>query len=185
MGTRGVYGYRLDGKDKLSYNHFDSYPTGLGVSIAHQVQALLEIPEEELKETVRGLESVWEHEKASPELIEATKGYHDLNVSDQKPTDPYCLFRKAQGDLLATLDIGYYLDANDFIKESLFCEWGYIVNLDEMVLEIWRGFQKEPVPDGRYGTEKDEYDFYPCAMIAEFPLGEVTEDAVKGVEDGS
>jgi len=26
MGTRGLWGIRKDGKDKLTYNHYDSYP---------------------------------------------------------------------------------------------------------------------------------------------------------------
>ena len=34
MGTRGICGFRFDDKDYLAYNHFDSYPSGLGVEIA-------------------------------------------------------------------------------------------------------------------------------------------------------
>lgn len=30
MGTRGCYGFRKNGMDKLTYNHFDSYPDCLG-----------------------------------------------------------------------------------------------------------------------------------------------------------
>jgi hypothetical protein len=30
MGTRGLYGFRKDGVDKTTYNHYDSYPEGLG-----------------------------------------------------------------------------------------------------------------------------------------------------------
>ncbi len=26
MGTRGAYGVRIDGQDKIAYNHSDSYP---------------------------------------------------------------------------------------------------------------------------------------------------------------
>ena len=33
MGTRGLWGFRKDGKDKLTYNHFDSYPDCLGHTI--------------------------------------------------------------------------------------------------------------------------------------------------------
>ena len=33
MGTRGLWGLRKDGIDKLTYNHWDSYPTALGETI--------------------------------------------------------------------------------------------------------------------------------------------------------
>ena len=33
MSTRGAVGIRMNGIDKIGYNHFDSYPTGLGDDI--------------------------------------------------------------------------------------------------------------------------------------------------------
>ena len=33
MGTRGLYGFRKNGVDKVTYNHWDSYPDGLGKQI--------------------------------------------------------------------------------------------------------------------------------------------------------
>jgi len=33
MGTRGAYGFRKNGIDKVTYNHFDSYPEQLGESL--------------------------------------------------------------------------------------------------------------------------------------------------------
>ena len=30
MGTRGMNGFISQGETKAAYNHFDSYPTGLG-----------------------------------------------------------------------------------------------------------------------------------------------------------
>lgn len=30
MGTRGVVGFHRNGIDKITYNHFDSYPSDLG-----------------------------------------------------------------------------------------------------------------------------------------------------------
>lgn len=34
MGTRGCYGFRKNGMDKLTYNHYDSYPDYLGKIMA-------------------------------------------------------------------------------------------------------------------------------------------------------
>ena len=33
MGTRGLYGFRKNGVDKVTYNHYDSYPEYLGRNI--------------------------------------------------------------------------------------------------------------------------------------------------------
>ena len=33
MGTRGVFGFHKNGVDKITYNHYDSYPTGLGEEV--------------------------------------------------------------------------------------------------------------------------------------------------------
>ncbi|SVD17359.1 uncharacterized protein METZ01_LOCUS370213, partial [marine metagenome] len=33
MGTRGAIGFTIDGQNKLTYNHMDSYPEWLGARI--------------------------------------------------------------------------------------------------------------------------------------------------------
>ena len=33
MGTRGFIGFVVDGVEKISYNHMDSYPEALGVEV--------------------------------------------------------------------------------------------------------------------------------------------------------
>lgn len=38
MGTRGIYGFRFSGTDKLTYSHFDSYPEGLGSEVVEFIR---------------------------------------------------------------------------------------------------------------------------------------------------
>ena len=40
MSTEGAFGWRVDGADKIGYNHFDSYPTGLGIDVLHFIKKL-------------------------------------------------------------------------------------------------------------------------------------------------
>ena len=62
-------------------------------------------------------------------------------------------------------------EGNSFIRDSLFCEWGYILNLDEGVLEVYQGFQKSPHDNGRYSdTEASSSGYYGSALIVTFPL---------------
>jgi hypothetical protein len=76
----------------------------------------------------------------------------------------YCLFRGAQGNIFAALRLGVMLDGNDFILNSLLCEWGYIINLDDWTLEAWEGFQTWPTEGNRYGVDGTEDGYYPCKL---------------------
>ena len=41
MGTRGAFGFRRRGKTYMIYNHFDSYPSGLGCWFVSDIQEIL------------------------------------------------------------------------------------------------------------------------------------------------
>ena len=66
----------------------------------------------------------------------------------------------------------FMTDGNLFIKDSLWCEYAYIINLDTNVLEYYEGFQTEPDPDGRYGQECS-CEYYPCKKVLEIPLDKI------------
>lgn len=81
-----------------------------------------------------------------------------------------------------TLTVGLMPEGNDFIKDSLFCEWGYILNLDEGNLEVYHGFQSSPHALGRYAVAEVEENnigskYYPCALAYTFSFDNLpTED---------
>jgi len=177
MGTRGAIGFRIDGVDKLTYNHFDSYPQGLGVDILSQAQELYAAGPESLRAAARNIKML-NSDGVTKEVVEATRAYHNMGVSEQSEEDLYCLFREAQGDLPAYLNLGYMPGNNNFILDSLFCEWAYILDLDDDMLEVYRGFQKVADPDNRYG-QGEQSGYFPCKLILSFPLEDihtVTED---------
>lgn len=189
MGTRGAFGVRIDGQDKLMYNHFDSYPSGLGTEIVDYIQAGLVKGGniEQLKTWARNLKLIDKDIPPTQEDIERLAEYTDLGVSGQSTSDWYCLTRKMQGDLQACLKAGYMLPANDFVNDSLFCEYAYIINLDDETLECYKGFQREPHQLGRYATNQlgKEYDYrkgsgspdyYPVALVGTFPLTAIPEN---------
>lgn len=108
--------------------------------------------------------------------------YYNSNVSNQSPTDWYCLLRNIQGiDTFSEIikgNLKHISNNADFFKDSLFCEWGYLINLDTMKFEVYRGFQKSPQEGNRFGQEKikQDYEYYPCALVTEFPLNSIPED---------
>lgn len=177
MGTRGIYGFYKYGIDKITYNHFDSYPEGLGediVKFIHNTSIL------EMNEIFNKIILVNDNTIPTAEQIFECTEYYDNNVSSRTITDWYCLLRKAQGNL-ETYKSGlkYMIDNKDFIKDSLFCEWGYIINLDKNILEIYKGFQKTPNKNRYFydGRERDGY--YNCKLIKTFPLNNIPENWIE------
>jgi len=186
MGTRGVLAVRKNGQDKGQYNHFDSYPDGLGADV---VKFLKETSITELDEIFDRIKLVKEEGKPTKEQIETCKRWANKSVSNQSLDDWYCLLYKAQGNLDAYKQgLVYMLDAEDFICDSLFCEYGYVINLDDLTLEFLVGFQREPQAGNRYGEEisyttDNGKNYYPCKLLLTFPLIGIPEDAVKQMND--
>jgi hypothetical protein len=88
----------------------------------------------------------------------------------------YRALRETQGDIKAILKSRYLLDSASTILDSLYCEWGYIVNLDDETLEIYRGYQKKPHTKGRFAKLPPSEGYYPCALIQVFDWTEIQND---------
>jgi len=158
MSTRGAYGFRLNGRDKLTYNHSDSYPTGLGVEVARL-----------LARTTKT--------KLIP-IVERIKLVEDNDEN-------YRRLRDTQGDLRAYLDgLTEMIDNKKFLTDSLFCEWAYIINLDTGRLEVYEGYNKDPKARGRYANAKppDERGYVGVAMVADTPFRQVTQKYLAELE---
>lgn len=178
MGTRGLYGFRKNGIDKCTYNHWDSYPSCLGSTVVefcknHTIEEMNYI----FDKIVLVDENSTPTEKQIEECIE--NGYSDFSVGSGAQTDWYCLLRNCQGDLecLAKAENhAYMIDGIDFIKDSLYCEYAYIINLDDKVLEFYEGFQNTPQKGNRYGIDERKgfvKRYYPCKLSGTFPLNEI------------
>jgi len=170
MGTRGVFGFHKNGIDKIAYNHYDSYPSELGNNIKKFIK---KHSVEEMNEIFDRITMVSNKIFPTEKQIEECRKYTDLGVSEQSTKDWYCLLRHAQGNLEAYSEgLKYMEDDVSFIKNSLMCEWGYVINLTTNRLEIYRGFQTK-LQNNRYIIEKPDGKYYNCALIREIPLSQV------------
>ena len=141
MSTRGYMGIQKKGELKGQYNHFDSYISGLGKDI---IKTLNSIPKEDLinklNEVYDNIILINEDDKPTQEMIDyaVENGLYDSNVSSRSTDDLYCLFHGTQGRLDMYLNgLKYMLNGNNFLKDELFCEYGYVINLDENTLDIY------------------------------------------------
>jgi len=190
MGTRGLWGFYNEGKDKLTYNHFDSYPTGLGETvrkfiISHPVDALRKIASR--IELVDG-----KSEPTSKQILEC-ENWTDLTVSSKSVKDWYCLLRESQSDPESYTKLKYMIDSKDFIQDSLFCEFAYIINLDTEKLEIYKGFQTK-LQNNRYKPTPEEYKkiketksgcgtpYYNCKLWKEISFSKLKKFSMKDLE---
>lgn len=185
MGTRGLYGFRYHGIDKTTYNHYDSYPDCLG---SDMIEYCSKHDVETMRKIYDNIYLVNESVKPTQKDIDlcVTAGWYDGNVSLQTPDEWYCLLRNTQGNLSV---YDSYLDGklpmidnHHFIEDSLFCEYAYIINLDDEVLEFWKGFQKKPQDGNRYGNVPDD-GYYPCSLMASVPLDQITPESIDSFTD--
>ena len=184
MGTRGIFGVRINGKDKITYNHFDSDPNWLGKCVVSDIRDVI-LPElDKYKQLAEAVELVSQSKHATKAEIEkyniTTKP--DLGVSEQSEDDWYCILRELQGCIAGSLQAGVMIDSHKFVKDSLFCEYGYMINFDENTFEVYEGFQKKKIKNGgRYHTKNSKSDegYYPIALVTTFPLNDIPEDWIK------
>jgi hypothetical protein len=177
MGTRGAFGIRINGADKVTYCHFDSYPSGLGRSVVDWLAGIIKRDSVgKLKRDADKLRVI--DGKTPPTSVEQAtlSKYADTGVSRQSTDDWYCLLRRTQGDPAAILKAGVMLDGADFLRDSLFCGYAYIVNLDSMKLEVYQGFQDKKHDRGRYAELRGKSKGYqPVAMVGELDLATIAK----------
>lgn len=182
MGTRSSVIIIQNGKAKGYYNQYDGYPEGVGSEV---IDELVEIDKvkgwDVFKKNCKAVKLVDENKKPSKATIKKyiENGFYNSGVSSGKEEDWYCLLRELQNAKyipnIMNGKVKHMLNGTNFVKNSLFCEYAYVIDLDKMVLEFYDGFQKKPQIGNRFGEEKND-GYYPCAKIGQIPLVGISED---------
>ncbi|MFA5186570.1 MAG: hypothetical protein WC551_08860 [Patescibacteria group bacterium] len=182
MGTRGLTIVRLDGVERVAqYGQWDHYPEGQGCDVLKfcRKHLLSKKNREIFKEAVyqtrfispQEYDDLWE--KDTGEKMPKS-GLVDYFVAKKFGTLHPEFSRNTGAGILALVLNGTTGLQNEigFIKNSLFCEWAYCIDLDANVLEVYKGYQKSPHTKGRYaGAAQRAY--YPCALVATFSLAKL------------
>lgn len=155
MGTRNIIAVQYQGEYKIAqYGQWDGYPEGVGASVLNFLNAC----------------NIEEFKKAVSECEWATNIYIDEIEKEEGwyKTHPE-LSRDTGGEILELILSGkrVLIDSLEFVKDSLFCEWAYVVDLDSNTFEIYKGFNKNPLPeDARfYFGGSSDCGYYPVKVI--------------------
>jgi hypothetical protein len=170
MGTRGAYGFYKDGVNKITYNHYDSYPSCLGHSMIEFVQ---DNSDENLNAIFDKIEMVEESSTPTEEQKKECEKWTSLAVSSQSTDDWYCLLRNAQGvPEEFNKGLKFMTNGEGFLRDSLFCEHAYVLNLDTKELEYYVGFQHVQ-NENRYSVESAENGYYSVALATSISFNHI------------
>jgi hypothetical protein len=114
MSTRGVLGFLSKGNLKVMKINFDASPGGVGFDVVNFVSLLNKKDEKRYRKLASEIKNV-EGDIAA---------FEDRTIS-------------------GILTDGVLIDGYSFAGNSLFCEWGYIINFDRRVIEFYAGFNQQ------------------------------------------
>lgn len=188
MGTRHLICVYADSEFKLAqYGQWDGYPAGAGVNVLSFIRKYLNSP--------AGISTFMQHLSDTYEVTqkELDKWYvdagHDgksewisLDVSDKFKDAHPSVQRDMGSGILEYIFLNDHVpivSGVDFAADSLFCEWAYVINMDIHMLEVFKGFNKSPLPSNERfyflnGSGCDMY--YPVKLVASFSFDELPMD---------
>lgn len=181
MGTRNLTIVVYNQEVKVAqYGQWDGYPEGQGITLlsflkdTSKVETLKQVlpkvrfqTKKDLKEQATFLKSIGcKNGWMNTEQAEQFKEHYPLNHRD------------LGGDILESLlkfkELPELVVVNSyqFAADSLFCEWAYVVDLDQNTFEVYKG------PNDLGISEEDRFfslyqegdDYYPVQLVESFPL---------------
>lgn len=144
MGTRHLILAVIDGEYKLAqYGQWDGYPDGQGMKVVDFLKnADLDAFKDGLRKTIFLDESV----------SRSDEEWEKLYIDNPQ-------FSRDNGARILQMicDIPSLLLRNniEFAGDSLFCEFAYLIDMDNNILEIYTGFNYSPL------TSSDRFNFLP------------------------
>lgn len=161
MSTRGFLTLVIDGQEKTGFNHWDSYPSGFGIDVLQWLRDSAVNQVDVVKQRARDLRLVTKAEATDADVYDVGRDV---------------------GTLLAA---GSLVDCSEFPLDSLFAEWGYVIDFDAAVFEVYRGFQTASHDKGRFASrpphhpeyrERLQSQYWPVALIKQWPFSALPMD---------
>jgi len=173
MGTRNLTVIQLDSEYKVAqYCQWDGYPSDKGIGILEilregdinlikeNVSKLKSIPEEKLQ-------SIQEQFNNDPDFFES---YPHLSWDCGGPE----ILRMIEENKISEC----FLNLR-FAKESIWCEWCYVIDFDKKTFEVYKGFNKKRLDKSDRFYSEDvsfESEYHPVKLLISFDLYNLPSD---------
>jgi hypothetical protein len=171
MSTRGFLGFVADKRETITYVHYDAYPSALGADVLKWARAVTDW--DTVRQQAANLVHIDGDVMPTPEQCEALAQYAKGGAEpESEPGEEwYRLLYGTFGDPAATLAAGHAPHAPDWPGDSVWCEWGYLIDLDERRFEVYQGFQTAP-HSGRFADRatNPRSGYHAVKLLAAWPL---------------
>jgi hypothetical protein len=178
MSTRGFLGFVADERETITYVHHDAYPGGLGIDVLTWARTVTDW--DAVRQQAAALVHIDGDVMPTREQREALAQYAKPGVggSENDPGEEWHrLLHDTFGDPAATLAAGHAPHDPDWPGDSLYCEWGYLVDLDAKTFEVYDGFQQGP-SKGRFADRatNPRSGYQPVKLHRSWPLDALPDD---------
>lgn len=183
MGTRNLTLIVADGAFKIAqYCQWDGYPGGQGADALEFLRTGFD-----REKFLAGLAHAFEPTDEQRNAMWKKVGVDIVKTNGMVPFDKSkkfveifpTLHRDTGAKILPLIQAAtepFPVDlATGFAGDSLFCEWAYVIDLDQNVFEVYEGFNKVPTPaDSRFPSGADWLEktdnYEPVALKKSYPL---------------
>ena len=185
MGTRNLIMVVSDGDMKVAqYCQWDGYFKGQGKTVVNFIQNEMNL--EKFKKDVNSCRFMTDVEQKMKVSEFSASGWMNMDQSNRFNEKYPEMSRDTGAGILSLIQEkgGLELtDSSNFANDSIFCEYAYLLDLDHKQLEVYRGFNKEPLEQnqrffhlkGQKSPNSTDH-FYPIKMIKTFPFQDLTVD---------
>lgn len=193
MGTRNLTMVIQDQQTRIAqYGQWDGFPDGQGITIHTFLQNTSNI--EKLKQIIPKLR--FEKEQDIKEKKEFAKSLGSTNgCLDYKQAALYDKQYPLENPNLGAGVLNKLLEydnpseivlvnSESFARESLFCQWAYVIDLDKNTLEVYKGLNRLEVSKEErfYDLNDPKNNYRPIKMVQSFSIDKLP-DAEKFINE--
>lgn len=191
MGTRNLTVVIHKGEVRMAqYGQWDGYPNGVGNDIAKvlkktSIKTLRKAIEKCTFLTADEILRRWEE-------MGATGDWITIDVSDKFAKKYPLLSRDNAGGealrlILKNKNKFELKNMIDFAADSLFCEWAYVIDLDKERVEIYQGFNQQPlskkdrffsIQEKSHKEHRKDDQYYPIRLLKSYKYKDFTSDNI-------
>jgi hypothetical protein len=179
MGTRNLTLVLLNGEYKVAqYGQWDGYPSGQGLVVLNFLRTM------EIDKMRTALDHVkFPTDEEAKQLTDKVDTQGKIDGVDWLEIYPQ-FSRDICAKILELVytnkeEVLLLKNSLNFAADSLFCEWAYLVNLDNDTLEVYKGFNKSRLNEFDrflFLEEKAEDDYHPIKIVKSYLLSALPTD---------